>query len=55
MLKRAGRGYIVDGAQKVGLGELCVPCLACPKVGFNIPDNWYTVPEESKYVHLVDL
>lgn len=48
MLKRAGRGYIVNGTHSVGSGELVVPCLACPKVGLNIPDNWDTISDDLK-------
>lgn len=48
MLKRAGRGYVVGGTQVIGPGELSIPCLACPKVGFNIPDDWHTAPDDFK-------
>lgn len=46
MLKRAGRGYIPGGTRNVADGALAIPCPACPKVGFNIPDNWCDTPRD---------
>lgn len=48
MMKRAGRAYIVDGTSNVQPGELAVTCPACPKVGFNIPDDWANTPADKK-------
>ncbi|EEB88884.1 hypothetical protein MPER_13091 [Moniliophthora perniciosa FA553] len=41
MLRRGGRGN--DSIRKVAdtePGELAVPCIACPKPGVNLPENW---------------
>ncbi|EEB99057.1 hypothetical protein MPER_01326, partial [Moniliophthora perniciosa FA553] len=49
MLRRGGRGN--DGIRKVNdthPGELAVSCIACPKPGVNLPDNWEEVPVDLK-------
>lgn len=50
-LKRAGRGHEPDGVEKSGPGELALRCPACPRPGFNLPDNWEDTPEDSKFIY----
>ena len=45
-LKRAGRGHELSGVKGTRAGELAVKCPACPQPGFNLPDDWDTVPSE---------
>lgn len=45
-MKRAGRGYIPNGTKNIEDGALALLCPACPRVGFNIPDNWQDTPRE---------
>ncbi|KAK7435005.1 hypothetical protein VKT23_019911 [Stygiomarasmius scandens] len=50
MLKRAGRGN--DAARPIEQthnGELGLDCIACLRVGVNLPANWQDVPTEEKY------
>ncbi|THU91454.1 hypothetical protein K435DRAFT_820836 [Dendrothele bispora CBS 962.96] len=51
MLKRGGRGN--DGTRPIELtevGELGVPCIACPRVGVNLPPDWqHVIKEQYKY------
>ncbi|KAF7790015.1 hypothetical protein EIP86_000963 [Pleurotus ostreatoroseus] len=49
MLKRSGRGHEPGGAAATKPGELCVRCPACPRPGFNIPDNWEHVSDDLKF------
>ena len=49
-LKRAGRGHEPGGVMATKPGELCVKCPACPRPGFNLPDNWDSISDELKYV-----
>lgn len=44
----------MDGTRNVGPGELAVPCLACPKLGVNLPENWNNVSDDLRCV-LTDL
>ncbi|KAK7461259.1 hypothetical protein VKT23_008434 [Stygiomarasmius scandens] len=49
MLKRAGRGN--DGSRPVDetrSGELVVKCIACPRVGVNLPANWQDVKSDER-------
>lgn len=50
MLKKAGRGHEPGGVDGTQPGELCTRCPACPRPGYNIPDNWETVSDELKWV-----
>ncbi|TRM56390.1 hypothetical protein BD626DRAFT_575715 [Schizophyllum amplum] len=48
-LKRAGRAHVSDGIQNTTPGELAVRCWACPREGYNLPDDWETMDEKDKY------
>ena len=48
LLKRAGRAHVEDGVENIAPGGLCLRCPACPRPGFNLPDNWETVPDDLK-------
>ncbi|KAJ3816114.1 hypothetical protein F5880DRAFT_1494600, partial [Lentinula raphanica] len=48
-LKRGGRGN--DGVRMVKdtrVGELGVQCIACPRPGVNLPEDWENSPEEQQ-------
>ncbi|KAF7796504.1 hypothetical protein EIP86_007682 [Pleurotus ostreatoroseus] len=51
MLKRAGRGQEAGGIAATKPGELCVQCPACPKPGYNLPDNWESVSDDLKFIY----
>ncbi|KAF7793609.1 hypothetical protein EIP86_004723 [Pleurotus ostreatoroseus] len=53
-LKRAGRGHD-GGVRGTQNGALCVRCPACPRPGFNLPDNWHDVPDDQKYIYTMIL
>lgn len=44
MLKRGGRGNILDGAVDVPRGSCTVECPACPHPDKNLPDDWKNTP-----------
>ena len=48
MLKRAGRGHNLHGAEGTEPRELAVECPACPRPGVNLPDDWESTPENQK-------
>ncbi|KAK7041549.1 hypothetical protein VNI00_009136 [Paramarasmius palmivorus] len=49
LLKRGGIGNDpTRELAEVKDGELCVPCLACPRPGINLPDDWETSTPLSK-------
>lgn len=50
MLKRAGRGHLVDGPATTPPGGLAIECPACPQPGQNLPVWWKTVPLDMKCV-----
>ena len=39
-LKRAGHGQELSGVRGTKPGDLCVCCVACPRPGYNIPEDW---------------
>jgi hypothetical protein len=45
LLKSAGRRDMED----MQAGELAIKCLACPRLGVNMPDDWQSRP--NRYVH----
>ncbi|KAF7795842.1 hypothetical protein EIP86_007009 [Pleurotus ostreatoroseus] len=53
-LKRAGRGHD-GGVRGTQNGALCVRCPACPRPGFNLPDNWHDAPDDQKYIYTMIL
>lgn len=50
MLKRGGRGHDPTGAAGTKDGELAVVCPSCPLPGINLPDDWESAPEDTRYV-----
>ncbi|KAJ3721281.1 hypothetical protein C8R42DRAFT_582431 [Lentinula raphanica] len=53
-LKRGGRGN--DGVRMVKdtrVGELGVQCIACPRPGVNLPEDWENSPEEQQFLYVV--
>jgi hypothetical protein len=48
MLKRASRGHKPGGVDATKPGELVLRCPACPRPGFNLPDNWQSVSDNMK-------
>ncbi|KAJ3833337.1 hypothetical protein F5878DRAFT_646023 [Lentinula raphanica] len=53
-LKCGGRGN--DGVRMVKdtrVGELGVQCIACPRPGVNLPEDWENSPEEQQFLYVV--
>ncbi|KAJ3791733.1 hypothetical protein GGU11DRAFT_644407, partial [Lentinula aff. detonsa] len=54
MAKRAGRGN--DSTRTLAetqAGEMGIPCVACPRPGINLPDNWKEVPASKSYLYWI--
>lgn len=49
-LRRAGRAHDKGGAAETQPGSLCMRCPACPRPGFNLPEDWRDTPEDKKWV-----
>ncbi|KAK7441199.1 hypothetical protein VKT23_016680 [Stygiomarasmius scandens] len=50
MLKRAGRGNDANRPVEVThAGELAIPCIACPRVGINLPEDWQDVSSDERF------
>ncbi|KAJ7895849.1 hypothetical protein B0H13DRAFT_1885371 [Mycena leptocephala] len=50
MCKRAGHAHHPEGISATQLGELAIPCRACPHLGINPPEGWEDAPPEIAYV-----
>ncbi|KAI0083229.1 hypothetical protein BDY19DRAFT_998729 [Irpex rosettiformis] len=50
-LKRNGRGHELSGVRGTQAGDLAVLCPACPRPGYNLPDNWETVTDELRFIY----
>lgn len=49
MAKRSGRGNdSVRTLAETRSGEMAIGCIACPRPGVNLPDNWKSVPRDKK-------
>lgn len=48
MSKRGGRAYEEGGMDSTALGQLAVPCPACPHDGVNLPEGWKDASPEEK-------
>ncbi|TRM58348.1 hypothetical protein BD626DRAFT_573568 [Schizophyllum amplum] len=48
-LKRAGRGNVPGDIATTQPADLAVRCLACPRDGYNLPDNWEELKDNEKY------
>lgn len=46
MMKRSGRGNVLDGLKTTQRGDLAIFCLACPIPGVNLPEGWESVAPE---------
>lgn len=54
LMKRAGRGNVLNGLQTTKAGELALECPACPIPGVNLPEGWENViPELAYVIHLI--
>ncbi|KAE9384818.1 hypothetical protein BT96DRAFT_841681, partial [Gymnopus androsaceus JB14] len=54
MAKRAGRGNdAVRTLAETYVGELAIACIACPRPGVNIPDNWKEAPKSKRYLYWI--
>ncbi|KAJ7796028.1 hypothetical protein B0H14DRAFT_2391100 [Mycena olivaceomarginata] len=53
-LKRGGMGNDPDRAvAETRDGELAVDCIACPKVGVNLPPGWENAPLELRFLYTI--
>ncbi|KAE9397046.1 hypothetical protein BT96DRAFT_958019 [Gymnopus androsaceus JB14] len=49
MAKRAGRGNdAVRTLAETHIGELAIPCIACPRPGVNLPQDWKEAPKSKR-------
>ncbi|KAJ3738064.1 hypothetical protein EV360DRAFT_58474, partial [Lentinula raphanica] len=54
MAKRAGRGN--DASRTLAetrAGEMGIACIACPRPGINLPEDWQTVPSSKRYLYWI--
>ncbi|KAL0568428.1 hypothetical protein V5O48_013556 [Marasmius crinis-equi] len=51
MLKRGGRGNVLDGIQGTGDGELALSCPSCPHKGKNLTKRWEDVLAEKRFLY----
>ncbi|KAF7343820.1 CxC2 domain-containing protein [Mycena sanguinolenta] len=55
-LKRGGMGNNPDRrTSETKNGELAVECIACPKVGVNLPEKWEETPASKRFLYAVFL
>ncbi|KAF6741966.1 hypothetical protein DFP72DRAFT_994725 [Ephemerocybe angulata] len=56
LLKRNQRGHDpIRGAADTKEGECAVLCPPCPHPGINMPEGWEDEPEETRYIHALNL
>ncbi|KAF6755728.1 hypothetical protein DFP72DRAFT_990059 [Ephemerocybe angulata] len=56
LLKRMGRGHDpLRGASATTQGECALLCPACPHPGINMPEGWENEPEETRWIHALNL
>ncbi|RXW17407.1 hypothetical protein EST38_g8431 [Candolleomyces aberdarensis] len=56
LLKRSGLGHSPNqSAQGAQEGECAVLCPACPHPNINMPPNWEKEPEETSYIHALNI
>ncbi|KAJ3529892.1 hypothetical protein NMY22_g8804 [Coprinellus aureogranulatus] len=55
LLKRSGKGHDPGGANSTKEGECAVLCPPCPHPGINMPDDWEDEPEETRYIHSLNV
>lgn len=49
MAKRAGRGNDSDRTlAETRTGEMGIACIACPRPGVNLPENWKDAPKDKR-------
>lgn len=51
LMKRAGRGNVMNGLETTGPGELALQCPACPIPGINLPEGWEDAPLAIRYAY----
>ncbi|KAK7050311.1 CxC2 domain-containing protein [Favolaschia claudopus] len=53
LLKRFGRGHIVDGVRNIEAGACALLCPTCPQPGKNLPfgGEWRSAPHEEKFLY----
>ncbi|KAJ7068939.1 hypothetical protein B0H15DRAFT_807369 [Mycena belliarum] len=54
-MKRFKRGNKTGGVGATSLGELALPCRACPQPGWNLPEDWDKVPWFYRYLYFLFL
>ncbi|THU86105.1 hypothetical protein K435DRAFT_868608 [Dendrothele bispora CBS 962.96] len=57
MLKHGGRENDLDGrpVKDTQPGELAVDCIACPRPGINLPDDWESASLEKRFLYFLFL
>ncbi|KAL0955400.1 hypothetical protein HGRIS_001647 [Hohenbuehelia grisea] len=50
LLKRKGRGNVMNSVATTRPGDLATPCAACPS-SVNLPSTWLDAPEEDSYLY----
>ncbi|KAJ3709697.1 hypothetical protein C8R42DRAFT_598178 [Lentinula raphanica] len=54
MAKRAGRGNDANRTlAETRSGEMGIPCVACPRPGINLPDDWQKAPVSRRYLYWI--
>lgn len=49
MAKRSGRGNDSERTlAETKTGEMAIGCIACPRPGVNLPDNWKDAAKDKK-------
>ncbi|KAL1684903.1 hypothetical protein GGG16DRAFT_67383, partial [Schizophyllum commune] len=51
LLKRGGRGHVLDGVASTQEGQLALRCPACPHPGRNLPPDWQSVTVEDRFLY----
>ncbi|KAK6974082.1 CxC2 domain-containing protein [Favolaschia claudopus] len=54
-LKRAKRGHAISGVMGTALGELALPCRACPQPGWNLPEGWENIDPLFRFLYFIFL
>ena len=53
MAKHSGRGNDSERTlSETRTGEMGIPCIACPRPGVNLPNNWQDAPKSERCVLL---
>ena len=49
-MRRSGIGHLPGGVRSASTGSAAVKCLACPRPGVNLPENFKSVEDNLRYV-----